>query len=466
MKIKRFSKTGERDDLKVGDKISLGAIKINNALSSKKDKELMKNLLKPDSTEEDYDKYKKAKLKKNVAFNSIPAIGLAGFGAYRRGLKGLKDGAIVGGVLGGASIGSQLLLDNEAADDIKKLKNHQELEDGRNLSKKYDLYRLADKEITKEDFIKKHYKDKEFSKKDDEGKRSKKDIAKSIAIAGAGGIGGLAVNELGKDIRDKAVDNLLTSDNIEGDKKLKERLISDAKKKGTTFIDSPHLRNSAAIGGGRYGRLINDIPKVSDLVKDANADALKGMGLSDKEADNVKKALLKDSVILGKGRLSGADVLAHELGHAHYQYRGGLKGFPIEAAHQLATPGQMATFQVGKLIGAGVGFKSGLKKAKLESVGEKESKFNKIQGLAPAIIATPMLVAEGAASRKGLQLLKNAGASEKALKSAKKNLTDAWKSYGSSVLASTGISEGSRGVGYGIGRLKYGKKKSNEDKKD
>jgi len=462
IKIKRFSKTREREreDLKVGDKISLGAIKINNALSSKKDKELMKNLLKPDSTEEDYDKYKKAKLKKNVAFNSIPVIGLAGFGTYRRGLKGLKDSAIAGGVFSGAGIGSQLLLDNEAADDIKKLKNHQELKDGRNLSKKYDLYRLADKEITKEDFIKKHYKDKEFSKKDDE------DIAKSIAIAGAGGIGGLAVNELGKDIRDKAVDNLLTSDNIEGDKKLKERLISDAKKKGTTFVDSPNLRNSAAIGGGRYGRLINDIPKVSDLVRDANANALKGMGLSDKEADNVKKALLKDSVILGKGRLSGADVLAHELGHAHYQYRGGLKGFPIEAAHQLAGAGQIAALPVGKLIGAGVGFKSGLKKAKLESVGEKESKFNKIQGLAPAIIATPLLVSEGAASRKGLQLLKNAGASEKALKSAKKNLTDAWKSYGSSVLASTGISEGSRGVGYGIGRLKYGRKKSNEDKKD
>ena len=58
MKIKRFSKTGERerDDLKVGDKISLGAIRINNALTSKKDKELLKNILKSDSTEEDYDK--------------------------------------------------------------------------------------------------------------------------------------------------------------------------------------------------------------------------------------------------------------------------------------------------------------------------------------------------------------------------------------------------------------------------
>lgn len=230
------------------------------------------------------------------------------------------------------------------------------------------------------------------------------------------------------------------------------------------FIKSEGLGNSMAIGGGRLGRLITDTP-FGEYVKNSNVKQLEGIGLKSSEKEPIKKALLTDSVVLGKGRFAGADVLAHELGHSHYQYRGGVKGLPIEAAHQLHGLGQFAASPVGTIVGGGLGFKSGLKKAKLESVGEKESKFNRIQGLTPAIISAPMLISEAAASRKGLQLLKNAGASKESLAAAKKNLTNAWKTYGGVTLASTAVGEGSRGIGYGVGKIAYRKNRKNKDKK-
>ena len=467
LRIKSYSDS-ERKDLTGGDKVSLGAIKVRNALITKKKKELEKNIRKPDATEEDYDQYRKYRLKKNIAKASIAPIALAGLGAYKRGAAGLKDGLVVGGVAGSGDFLLNQLLDSEKIDTIKKFKRHPEI--GYKINKNYDLRRLADNEITKEEFIKRNYKDKKFSKSeedDDKSKGKKKNshqVLKGLGVIGASTAGMLTGLAAGAKVDNDAAKNYLQSDLIKDNDILKERLINQGEKDGVKFINSKGLENSMAIGRGRLGRLITDTP-FGEYVKNSNIKPLESMGLKSSEVEPVKKALLTDSVVLGKGRFAGADVLAHELGHSHYQYRGGIKGLPIEAAHQLHGLSQFAASPAGAFVGGGLGFKSGLKKAKLESVGEKESKFNRIQGLTPAIISTPMLISEAAASRKGLQLLKKAGASKESLAAAKKNLTNAWKTYGGVTLGSTAISEGSRGIGYGAGKIAYRKNRKNKDNK-
>ena len=117
----------------------------------------------------------------------------------------------------------------------------------------------------------------------------------------------------------------------------------------------------------------------------------------------------------------------------------------------------------GAIVGGVTGYKSGLKAAKLESEGKKEGGWNKVKGAAiPAVMVAPVLVAEGAASRHGIKLLKEAGASKEAIKAAKKNLGKAWGTYAAIGSAPVITGAGSRAIGKAVGKKRYGKKEEED----
>ena len=171
-----------------------------------------------------------------------------------------------------------------------------------------------------------------------------------------------------------------------------------------------------------------------------------------------------DVVSLGKGKskFNQADVLAHELGHAeHFKNRSGSVIGKI--AHSgIRYPGAIAMHRLGEAsILAGVnGYTLG---KKVKDQDGKSTIADKIRRAAPAAIMAPVLIAEAAASRQGLKMLKKAGASKQTMSKAKKSLGYALGSYAGVAAVPVGINE----LGYQLGKKKGSKKeKTNNDKKD
>ena len=83
--------------------------------------------------------------------------------------------------------------------------------------------------------------------------------------------------------------------------------------------------------------------------------------------------------------------------------------------------------------------------------------------IAPTLITAPLLVAEGAASRKGLKMLKEAGASKESMKKARKTLGHAFGTYVGAATKPMLTTAGGTGVGYGVGKLINKKNKDRDD---
>lgn len=162
-----------------------------------------------------------------------------------------------------------------------------------------------------------------------------------------------------------------------------------------------------------------------------------------------------------------AGFLAHELGHAHYDAKSTKTGVG-KASHKIykATGGALNHLVLSPAVGIAAGIHSGKKAAKLEAEGKKESKLNRHLGwVAPLAVSAAPLAAEALASRKGLKLMKSSGASKKLLKTAKKELTSAWGTYGSLAAVNAGTGEISRGLSYNHNKKKLEKqKKQDKDK--
>lgn len=159
-----------------------------------------------------------------------------------------------------------------------------------------------------------------------------------------------------------------------------------------------------------------------------------------------------------------ADIVAHELGHSkHYAGRSG--SVIGKVAHKINKPSKSVFmnprskwFPAGMAASYANGYDSGVRSAKAEKEGKKESAINKIRTPALSVGATsPVLISEFEASRQGLKAMKRAGASSKLLNDAKLRLAAAGGTYA----AATGLNAG---VGYfgryqGKKSVKKGKKK-------
>ena len=300
-----------------------------------------------------------------------------------------------------------------------------------------------------------------FSKK--ENKDSEKDEKSSKRKAlelGAGlgvGIGVSGINNIGRGIGQgalmKKADEIRLSE--EENSKLKSALKKQAKDQGTKIVEFPDLDNSMATEGGIIARslhkLLNKYPKLKEDVK---------------KSDPITEHIGTDTIILGKGKKSDADVLAHELGHTQFTHRKRSKNFIAKAAHEISGLSRLGTSNKANVLYAASGFKNGLKSAKAKAEGKKEKTWDKIKSVAvPALVSAPMLITEASATGKGLKMLKNAGASKESMKQAKKALGAAYGAY--ALQAGGSIASGYTGrlLGKAVGKKKY-KNKEEKNKKE
>ena len=207
-------------------------------------------------------------------------------------------------------------------------------------------------------------------------------------------------------------------------------------------------------------------------------------------AKEVKRS--KDSVTIdsnGFRRNTSSIDLAHELGHSkHYHGRNG--SMVGKVAHKLRHSQDnleskllnkvneskfvndrniaLKSSHIRKGIGATSGLLSGIHSGRKKAKGEKESVAEKTSWTAPTLAySAPKLISEAEASRQGLKMLKEAGASKKFLRKSAKNLAVAHGTYGSSLIYPLAIGYGSRQAGKIIGGATVNKKdKKKFEKKD
>jgi hypothetical protein len=162
-----------------------------------------------------------------------------------------------------------------------------------------------------------------------------------------------------------------------------------------------------------------------------------------------------------------ADVLSHEMGHAHYDKRKvkSVSDAIGKVAHKayLKTGGMLNHTVLAPTAGIIAGVRSGKKAAEKEAAGEKESKLSRHSGWASGLaVQSPGLVSEAMASKHGLDLMKKAGASKKLMKASRKNLGVALGTYAGVAVTNAGMSELARGIAY---RKKKKKLEKEKDKK-
>lgn len=162
-----------------------------------------------------------------------------------------------------------------------------------------------------------------------------------------------------------------------------------------------------------------------------------------------------------------ADVLSHEIGHAHYDKRKvkSVSDAIGKIAHKayLKTGGMLNHTVLAPTAGIIAGVRSGKKAAEKEAAGEKESKLSRHSGWASGLaVQSPGLVSEAMASKHGLDLMKKAGASKKLMKASRKNLGAAFGTYAGVAIANAGVSELARGIAYRKKKKKLEKEKDNK----
>lgn len=322
---------------------------------------------------------------------------------------------------------------------------------------------------------------KYFSKEKGEEKKSNrlKEAAKGVAlVGGAGGVGALAKYG-GEKLTKQGAEKLMRSKLSAADEiraALKEKLLEKAKKQGIKVIEDPQLNNAAYTGtdAGRGMRKLlawgkkkarNDKNSL-EVIEQAEA------ALKRKVGKEVYKNLGKDVIVMGNGRMSEADVLAHELGHAQYFKKGRSKNIVAKIAHKLHPISATATYN--KYAKGGVfvhGLQSGIRNEKDKQEGKKSSTWKQLRSVAvPAAITAPMLIAEATASGKGIRMLKEAGASERFIKESRKAMGNAFKTYAGDSIKFVGLGAAGELAGRGIGKVagvgKRKQKKQEQDKKE
>lgn len=283
--------------------------------------------------------------------------------------------------------------------------------------------------------------------------KSKKDYSTTKSVAGLVGAGVASLSS--KKGINKLGDKLKNSrNNSEEAEKIREALLNEAKKNGVKIDAAEGLGNSVYLKKSKWNqKLGKGIKRLVKRLGGGNIDDLGPMG-------KVIENLGKDVVLLDEasGSLRDADVLAHELGHAHHSSKRS-KNIIGKASHKLMAVGKYAD-KASPLVG----FASGLNAAKKKSEGEEEGKVSKnISWALPTISNLNTLTAESAATKHGFDSLKRLGASKGMQKLAKKRLGMALGTYGLGAASSIAKSLGAREAGKLVGKAIYKNKKKKKE---
>ena len=257
--------------------------------------------------------------------------------------------------------------------------------------------------------------------------------------------------------------NVTSSDAHEINEKLKTK----ARSMGIDVVNDPEFKNSAYLGTPLARKIAKVLPP--EMKREAERQA----GLGEKSRGKYGT----DSIAMGLGDGNPA-VLAHEMGHAAMSQKGRSHDILGKAAHspigQLAgIPSEIGRGRGGVLyLGAGV--RHGLKAAKKEEEGDKKGARKELRKglIRSSLLAAPKLIAEGAASRKGLKYLKEAGASKETMKNARKTLGHAFGTYAGGAMKPILLDTGGTAMGYALGkqiskaRKKEKESESKKSKKD
>lgn len=310
-------------------------------------------------------------------------------------------------------------------------------------------------------------------------KKNKEDLKTAAGVATVAGAIKLG-HSAGDKITNRAGIRLyqgINASKTEEAKEIEKKLLEKAKDQGIRVINDPGFSNSAylgtdaARGARKIGKKLRDAQRKGNKSAGELADKIIGRGIS-----RTEKNLGKDVISIG-GSTNSTAVLAHELGHAQY-HKHRSKGVVGNLAHRLHGASSIAintltnptknkqlkpvSRMANLAVGAG-GFRRGKNSVTTDENGK--IKVNGKQAIKSAAIGVsfgaPVLIAEAAASRKGLKMMKKAGASKELLKSARKDLGNAWLTYAgqASKPVVTELGGHISGVGYGYLREKKKKEK-------
>lgn len=285
-------------------------------------------------------------------------------------------------------------------------------------------------------------RDKFFSEEEDKKKDNKKDL-KSVGVGLGVGVGAWkGLKKLNKSHGKYVMfeDKKLSKEN----EKLLEKLEKVGEEQGTAVYTGTR---ETMRSGGFY-----------------NKGKLRGpYSYLDKEGCKPGKA--GDLIVTSEN----ADVLAHELGHSKYSKKGrakGVGGAVGRIAHKTDRLGRSYMGRPGLVNGFLTGMAAGSIEEARKNRGKKENKIIRHSSWGiPVAAAIPTLVAEGMASRKGLKILKQSGASKEYLKKSRKNLARAWGTYATSTAASAGSGEVGRVAGKRLIKGVHKLEQKEEDKK-
>lgn len=188
----------------------------------------------------------------------------------------------------------------------------------------------------------------------------------------------------------------------------------------------------------------------------------KGKGIEVKELKSTlfNGANLKKKKVTVGGK--SATALAHELGHVEH-LKDGAGGKFGKFVHKLYKPSRIAS---NGLVSLANGIDSGMRAERDKRKGIKESKLNRHKSWAlPVAASVPYLISESVASRHGLKLLKNAGASKGFMRSAKTNMALAGSTYLAGTLSGAATGEIGRHYGRKLERKRQEFINKNKDKK-
>lgn len=244
------------------------------------------------------------------------------------------------------------------------------------------------------------------------------------------------------------------SNDSELNKKIKDEILEEAKKSGVDVIEGEGLSPKYTGKSKLYKKLGKIGEEVGDSLESIDNSIVKGLGKSIKSK---YKWAGDDKVIIGEGSLGDPDILAHELGHRHYMTGEG-KGLGkiLHKTRGISSLGMMAS-----PISS---FALGLRSAKKEDKGEKESGLEKNAHLVlPVASSIPVVGSEIAADRYALEKLRKHGADPIIIKNAKKKYAYALGTYGIGVGKSILGSIISKEAGKAVGRKMIKNKKEKED---